>query len=182
MADLVVVAACTDPMPVRVATGLFVVERDTPGFVRGRQLDKIGLPRRTPRNCSSMTPGFPRRICSARGRGLQYLMGHLPQRLGCPPGDGDHARHLRTTVEYWVRDRKAYGKPIIDLQHTRFELAEMSTEIDIATAYVDASVLAYNAGNLSPVDAAKGKWYISELQRRCHRPLSATARWLRIYA
>ena len=48
----------------------------------------------------------------------------------------------------------------------RFELAEMATEIDVAEAYVDKSVLAYNAGELTPVDAAKGKWYISELQKR----------------
>ena len=106
-------------------------------------------------------------LLGEEGRGLQYLMGHLPrERLGVSAKAMATTRAIyELTVEY-CKDRKAYGKPIIDLQHTRFELAEMSTEIDIATAYVDASVLAYNAGNLSPVDAAKGKWYISELQKR----------------
>jgi len=58
------------------------------------------------------------------------------------------------TVEY-CQSRQAFGGPLTDKQHVRFELAEMATEIDIAEAYTDRSVLAYNAGELSPVDAAK---------------------------
>ena len=58
------------------------------------------------------------------------------------------------------------GKPLTANQHVRFELAEMATEIDVAEAYVDKSVIAYNAGELTDVDAAKGKWFISELQKR----------------
>jgi len=69
------------------------------------------------------------------------------------------------TCQY-CRDRTAFGKPLTANQHVRFELAEMATEIDIAEAYVDKSVLAYNAGGLTAVDAAKGKWYVSEMQKR----------------
>ncbi len=168
MADLVVVAACTDPDAGSRGLSLFVVERDTPGFVRGRQLDKIGLPAQDTAELFFDDARIPaENLLGEEGRGLQYLMGHLPrERLGVSAKAMATTRAIyELTVEY-CKDRKAYGKPIIDLQHTRFELAEMSTEIDIATAYVDASVLAYNAGKLSPVDAAKGKWYISELQKR----------------
>ena len=69
------------------------------------------------------------------------------------------------SVKY-CRQRTAFGKPLTGQQHIRFELAEMSTEIDLAEAYVDKSVMAFNAGELTPVDAAKGKWYVSELQKR----------------
>jgi alkylation response protein AidB-like acyl-CoA dehydrogenase len=69
------------------------------------------------------------------------------------------------TCDY-CRGRTAFGQPLTGNQHVRFELAEMATEIDVAEAYVDKSVLAYNADELTPIDAAKGKWFVSELQKR----------------
>ena len=101
------------------------------------------------------------------GRGLQYLMSHLPrERLGVTAKAMATTRVIfDSTVEY-CQTRQAFGAALTDKQHVRFELAEMETEIDIAEAYTDRSVLAYNAGELSAVDAAKGKWYLSELQKR----------------
>ena len=101
------------------------------------------------------------------GKGLQYLMSHLPrERLGVTAKAMATTRAIfDATVEY-CQNRQAFGAPLTDKQHVRFELAEMETEIDIAEAYTDRSVLAYNAGELSAVDAAKGKWYLSELQKR----------------
>jgi alkylation response protein AidB-like acyl-CoA dehydrogenase len=69
------------------------------------------------------------------------------------------------TCDY-CRVRTAFGQPLTSNQHVRFELAEMATEIDVAEAYVDKSVLAYNADELTAIDAAKGKWFVSELQKR----------------
>ena len=94
-------------------------------------------------------------------------MGHLPrERLGVTAKAIANTRAIfDLTVEY-CRQRTAFGQPLTGQQHIRFELAEMATEIDIAEAYVDKSVLAFNAGELTPVDAAKGKWYVSELQKR----------------
>ena len=66
----------------------------------------------------------------------------------------------------YVRERTAFGKPIGALQNTRFRLAELVTEIDIAQQFLDRCVLELNAGALSPVDAAKAKWWITELQGR----------------
>jgi alkylation response protein AidB-like acyl-CoA dehydrogenase len=167
MADVVVVAARTDPDGGSRAFSLFVVERDTPGFERGRQLDKIGLPAQDTAELffhDAVVPAAS--LLGEQGRGLHYLMSHLPrERLGVAAKAIANARAIfDNTVEY-TRQRKAFGQPLTGQQHIRFELAEMATQIDIAEAYVDKSVLGFNAGELSAVDAAKGKWYVSELQK-----------------
>ena len=72
---------------------------------------------------------------------------------------------LAATTRYCF-ERRAFGKPIGDFQNTRFVLAEMTTELDVTRAYLDACVLALNAGTLSSVDAAKAKWWASEQQVR----------------
>ncbi|MCV7102885.1 acyl-CoA dehydrogenase family protein [Mycobacterium palustre] len=167
MADLVIVAALTDPQAGSRGFSLFVVERDTPGFRRGRQLDKIGLPAQDTAELFFDDAAVPLdNLLGEEGRGLQYLMSHLPrERLGVTAQAIATARAIfDQTVEY-CQQRNAFGRPLAALQHVRFELAEMATELDIAEAYVDKSVQAFNAGELSPVDAAKGKWYVSELQR-----------------
>ncbi|AFJ34712.1 acyl-CoA dehydrogenase family protein [Mycobacterium sp. MOTT36Y] len=168
MADLIVVAACTDQEAGSRGFSLFVVERDTPGFRHGRQLDKIGLPAQDTAELFFDDARVPvENLLGKEGSGLQYLMSHLPrERLGVTAQAIATTRAIfNLTVEY-CRQRKAFGQPLTAKQHIRFELAEMSTELDIAEAYVDKSVEAFNAGELSPVDAAKGKWYVSELQHR----------------
>jgi alkylation response protein AidB-like acyl-CoA dehydrogenase len=168
MSDVVVVAARTNPEGGSHAFSLFVVERDTIGFERGRKLDKIGLPAQDTSELYFRDAVVPvQNLLGEAGNGLQYLMSHLPrERLGVTAKSMATTRAIyNMTVEY-CQSRQAFGGPLTDKQHVRFELAEMATEIDIAEAYTDRSVLAYNAGELSPIDAAKGKWYMSELQKR----------------
>ncbi|HEX9834015.1 MAG TPA: acyl-CoA dehydrogenase family protein [Mycobacterium sp.] len=168
MADVVVVAARTDSTGGSGDFSLFGVERDTPGFERGRKLDKIGLPGQDTAELFFHDAVVPAaNLLGEAGRGLQFLMSHLPrERLGVTAEAIATTRAIfELTVDY-CQSRQAFGGPLTDKQHVRFELAEMDTEIDIAQAYVDSSVLAYNAGELTPVDAAKGKWYVSELQKR----------------
>lgn len=168
MADVVVVAARTDPDAGSRGFSLFVVERDTPGFERGRKLDKIGLPAQDTAELYFRDARVPAaNLLGEVGSGLQYLMSHLPrERLGVTAKAMATTRAIFDgTVEY-CRQRMAFGGPLTDKQHVRFELAEMATEIDITQAYVDQSVLAYNRTDLTAVDAAKGKWFVSELQKR----------------
>jgi alkylation response protein AidB-like acyl-CoA dehydrogenase len=168
MADLVVVAAQTDSEAGSRGFSLFVVERDTPGFERGRKLDKIGLPAQDTAELFFDDARVPHaNLLGDAGKGLPYLMSHLPrERLGVTAKAFAVTRAIHAKTIAYCRDRKAFGGSLTDLQHVRFELAEMKTEIDIAEAYVDKSVLAYNAGELTPIDAAEGKWYVSELQKR----------------
>jgi alkylation response protein AidB-like acyl-CoA dehydrogenase len=168
MADLVVVAARTNQEGGSRGFSLFVVERDAPGFRRGRQLEKIGLPAQDTAELFFDDAVIPLdNLLGEEGRGLQYLMSHLPrERLGVTAQAIATARSIfDQTVEY-CQARNAFGRPLTALQHIRFEFAEMATELDVTEAYVDKSVHAFNAGELSAVDAAKGKWYVSELQRR----------------
>ncbi|NMN93852.1 acyl-CoA dehydrogenase family protein [Antrihabitans stalactiti] len=168
MADLVVVAARTDPKGGSQGFSLFVVENDTPGFERGRKLDKIGLPAQDTAELYFENARVPAaNLLGEEGRGLGYLMSHLPrERLGVTAKAMATTRAIFDITVDYCNQRQAFGGPISQFQNTRFELAEMATEIDIVEAYVDKSVLAYNAGELTPVDAAKGKWYVSELQKR----------------
>jgi len=168
MSDLVVVAACTDPGAGSSGFSLFGVEKDTPGFERGRKLDKIGLPSQDTAELFFDEARVPAtNLIGEEGKGLQYLMSHLPrERLGVSAKALATTRAIFEQTVAYTRERNAFGQPISDFQHTRFELAEMATEIDVATAYVDQSVRAYNGGKLTPVDAAKGKWFVSELQKR----------------
>jgi alkylation response protein AidB-like acyl-CoA dehydrogenase len=168
MADLVVVAARTNAEGGSGAFSLFLVERDTPGFERGRQLEKIGLPGQDTSELffhDAIVPAA--NLLGEEGRGLPYLMSHLPrERLGVTAKAMATTRAIFELTCDYCRDRTAFGRPLTGNQHVRFELAEMATEIDIAEAYVDKSVMAYNAGELTAVDAAKGKWFVSELQKR----------------
>jgi alkylation response protein AidB-like acyl-CoA dehydrogenase len=167
-ADLVVLAARTNPDAGSRGYTLFAVERDTPGFERGRQLDKIGLPGQDTAELFFHDARVPaENMLGEEGLGLRYLMSHLPrERLGVAAMAIGSARAIfELTVDY-CNQRTAFGRPIVDFQNTRFELATMATELDVAEAYVDQSVRAYNEGKLTPTDAAKGKWYVSELQKR----------------
>jgi alkylation response protein AidB-like acyl-CoA dehydrogenase len=168
MADVVIVAARTDPEAGSRGFSLFVVESGTPGFTRGRKLDKIGLPAQDTAELFFEDARVPTSaLLGEEGRGLQYLMSHLPrERLGVAAEAMSNCRAVFEETRRYCFERRAFGQPIGDFQHVRFELAEMATEIDVAQAYVDRLVLAFNAGRLTAVDAAKGKWYVSELQKR----------------
>jgi alkylation response protein AidB-like acyl-CoA dehydrogenase len=168
MSDIVIVAARTNNAGGSGAFSLFVVERDTPGFERGRQLEKVGLPGQDTSELffnDAIVPAA--NLLGEEGRGLPYLMSHLPrERLGVSATAIATTRVIFELTCAYCRDRTAFGKPLTANQHVRFELADMATEIDIVEAYVDKSVMTYNAGELTPIDAAKGKWFVSELQKR----------------
>ena len=168
MADVVIVAAKTNPDGGSKSLSLLVVEAGMPGFERGRKLDKIGLPAQDTAELYFENVRVPAaNLIGVEGHGLQHLMSHLErERLGVSVKAMANCVAVFEETRKYCLEREAYGKPIAELQHIRFELAEMATEIDIAQAYVDKSVLAYNEGTLSAVDAAKGKWWISELQKR----------------
>jgi len=168
MADLVVLAVRTAPEGGSNGFSLLVVEADTPGFERGRKLDKIGLPAQDTAELFFTDARVPaENLLGEEGHGLRYLMSHLPrERLGVANTAIATSRAiLDQTVEY-LSGRTAFDKRLIDFQNTRFTLAEIETEVDVAQSYVDRQVLAFNAGDLTPVEAAKGKWYVSELQKR----------------
>ncbi|MGH2978404.1 MAG: acyl-CoA dehydrogenase family protein [Solirubrobacterales bacterium] len=167
-ADLVITAVRTDRGERHRGLSLLVVERDTPGFERGRNLEKIGTHAQDTAELFFDDARVPaENLLGNEGEGFAYLVSNLPQeRLSIAvAGVAAAEAALRWTVGY-VRDRKAFGAPIGSFQNTRFELAEMRTEVDVGQAYVDRCVEALNAGELTAEDAAGAKWWCTELQGR----------------
>ena len=95
------------------------------------------------------------------------MMDHLPQeRLSSAALNLSHAAVALEATLVYVRERRAFGRPIGSFQHNRFVLAELSTAIDVARAFVDGCISAHVSGMLLPIDAAKAKWWTSEVQNR----------------
>lgn len=167
-ADLVVVAARTDPTAGSRGFSLFVVERGTPGFERGRQLRKIGLHGQDTAELVFTDARVPAdNLLGQEGNGLIYLMERLPrERLGIAVNGVAAARAaLGWTLDY-VTERTAFGQRIADFQNTQFTLAEMLTEIEVTQAYIDQAVDKLNRGELTAVDAAKAKLWATEMHKR----------------
>ena len=167
-ADFVVLAVATDLEAGSRGFSIVVVEDGTPGFERGRKLDKLGMPAQDTAELFFEDCRVPvENLLGEEGRGLQYLMSHLPQeRIGITAMAIGNARAIYEKTVAYTTQREAFGRRIADFQNTRFELATMETELDVADAYIDQSVTAFNEGRLSPTDAAKGKWWVTELQKR----------------
>jgi long-chain-acyl-CoA dehydrogenase len=99
------------------------------------------------------------------GKGFIGMMQRLPQeRVGSGIANVAQAKAiLEETIEY-AKDRKAFGQSIGAFQHNKFLLAELVTKIEVAEAYVDDCVLAHSKGELTAIDAAKAKWWSSQVQ------------------
>ncbi len=165
-ADLVIVAAKTDPENNPHHMTLFLVERGMEGFERGRNLKKMGLKAQDTAELFFNDVRIPpENVLGEPGKGFIYLMqGLAEERLIGAAGYLSAAQLSWDLTADFVRERKAFGKPLAAFQNTQFKLAELRTELDFAQVYVDQCVRAFNAGSLTAVDAAKAKLQTSELQ------------------
>ncbi len=165
-ADVVIVAAKTDPDNNPHAMTLFIVERGMEGFERGRNLKKMGLKAQDTAELFFNDVKVPREnVLGEPGKGFIYLMeGLAEERLLGACGYLAAAQLSWDLAADYVKERKAFGKPLVAFQNTQFKLAELRTELDLAQSFVDQCVAAFNAGNLTAVDAAKAKLVTSELQ------------------
>ncbi|MDA8277703.1 MAG: acyl-CoA dehydrogenase family protein [Actinomycetota bacterium] len=166
-ADLVVVAVRTSPDPHR-GLSLIVVERGMPGFNRGRNLDKIGLASQDTSELFFENCRVPREnLLGEENQGFYYLVKNLPQeRLSLAIGAlGAAEGAFGWTVEY-VKERKAFGVPIGSFQNSRFQIAELSTELDVAGSFVASCLNAHLQGRLDAIRAAKVKLHTTEMQLR----------------
>ncbi|MCH7829608.1 MAG: acyl-CoA dehydrogenase family protein [Proteobacteria bacterium] len=167
LADLIVVVARTDAKN-RYGLSLFVVERGMEGFERGKNLKKMGLKSQDTAELFFNNVKVPKEnLLGELNRGFYQLMHFLAEErlLGAVGYLANAEAAFEVTMEY-VQERKAFGQAIGDFQNTRFKLADMRMEIDVAQAFVDRCVLEQNAGTLSAEDAAKAKLYCSELEAR----------------
>ena len=167
LADLVVVAAKTDPDSSH-GLSLFVVERGMDGFERGKNLKKMGLKSQDTAELFFNNVEIPKHnLLGEWNRGFYHLMHFLAEErlIGACQYLANAEAAFDVTMAY-VQERKAFGQPIAEFQNTRFKLADMRTQMDVAQAFVDRCVLEHNAGSLAVEDAAKAKLYCSELEAR----------------
>jgi alkylation response protein AidB-like acyl-CoA dehydrogenase len=167
-ADLVILVAKTDPSKGASGISLLVVERAEQDFGRGRKLDKIGMHAQDTAELFFSDVRVPvANLLGEEGKGFSYLVSKLPQeRLAIATIAVAAARAAFDWTLAYIKDRKAFGQPIGSFQNSRFTMAELHSEIEIATTYVDQCVLAHNAGELSADEAAMAKWWCAELQNR----------------
>jgi long-chain-acyl-CoA dehydrogenase len=165
-ADLVVVAARTAPEKKARGITLFGVRTDTPGFSRGRKLDKVGQDESdTAELAFEDVRVTDEDVIGELDEGFIHMMTWLPQeRLGSAITNLAHARQiLEETIDY-AKERQAFGKPIGSFQHHQFLLAELVTQVEVTQAYVDQCVAAHADGRLTAIDAAKAKWWTAQVQ------------------
>ena len=166
-ADLVVVVARTDPNS-RHGLSLFVVERGMEGFERGKNMKKMGLKSQDTAELFFTNVKVPKHnLLGEIDRGFYRLMHFLAEErlLGACGYVANSDVAFDITMEY-INERQVFGKKIADFQNTRFKMADMRTEIDVAQTFVDRCVMEHNNQNLSADDAAKAKLYTSELEAR----------------
>tara|TARA_R110001592_G_scaffold357416_1_gene660613 strand:+ start:190947 stop:192092 length:1146 start_codon:yes stop_codon:yes gene_type:complete len=167
LADVVVVAAKTDPDNPR-AVGLFIVERGMEGFERGRLLKKMGMKSQDTAELFFNDVRVPKaNVLGDASKGFYYLMQGLAEErlIAAVTNVASCQAAFDTTMDY-IQQRTAFGKTLASFQNTRFKMAEMRTEIDIAQVYADHCVTQINDGSLSAESAAKIKLFSSELQGR----------------
>ncbi|MGW0159117.1 acyl-CoA dehydrogenase family protein [Mycobacterium sp. NPDC003323] len=166
--DLVVVVARTDPEAGHKGFSLLVVERDMPGFSRGRKLDKMGQHAADTAELHFEDVRVPAaNLLGKEGRGFYHLMENLPsERLSIAIAGVAGARATFNETLQYVKDRKAFGQPIGSFQNSRFTMAELDTELDIAEQYVDRCLRAVVDGELTAVQASKAKWWCTELGKK----------------
>ncbi len=167
-ANLVIVVAKTDPAKGAKGTSLIVVEtEDADGFERGRNLDKIGLKANDTSELffNDLSVPTANLLGAEEGQGFVQLMQQLPQERLLIGGQAIAMaeRALAATVDY-VKERKAFGKPILDFQNTQFKLAELKTEITIGRVFYNDCVARHIAGGLDAATASMAKYWLSDLQ------------------
>lgn len=168
LSDHVIVVVKTDPNQQHSGISLIVVERGMEGFERGRNLDKIGMKAQDTAELYFNNVRVPaQNLLGEEGHGFYYLMQQLPQErlsIAVAAVAGAEAA-LEMTIRY-CQERTAFGRPIGTFQNSRFKLAEMKTEIQIARVFVDRCVLEHNDGHLTTEEASMAKWWTTELLKR----------------
>jgi len=168
LCDLVIVATLTNPESPHSGMSLIVVEDGTPGFVKGRKLDKIGM---KSQDTSELFFGDCRvpaaNLLGEEGGGFKHLMEKLQQeRLVSAWGSQIMAElALEYTIEF-TKSRVAFGRPISRFQHNSFKLAEMATEVELGRTFIEALTLDHMEGKDIVKKVSMAKYWISEMANR----------------
>ncbi len=169
-ANLICVVAKTDPTQGAKGTSLLFVETDeVEGFERGRNLKKLGQDAQDTSELFFNDVKIPadNLLGNEEGKGFIQLMGQLPQeRLNIAvQGIAAIERALELTIAY-VKERKAFGKAVMDFQNTQFVLAECKTEATVARVFVNHCIGVHLQGKLDAATASMAKYWVSDLENK----------------
>jgi len=165
-ADVVIVVAKTDPAAGAKGTSLILVDADTPGFERGRNLDKIGQHAADTSELFFTDVRVPKtNILGGENRGFIHLMEELPQeRLGIAVGGQAAAQRAFDEAVKFTKERKAFGQTVFEFQNTKFTLADLKAELQVGWAHLDWALLRHFKGELTTDEASAAKLWHTELQ------------------
>ena len=168
--DLVIVVAKTDPLaePPHRGISLLLVEAGTPGFVRGRKLEKLGLKGQDTSELFFQDCRVPAaNLLGGEGQGFRMLMSQLQQERLCiaVASIASCRRALEDTLDY-VKQREAFGRRIAGFQNTQFKLAELATQVEVGQAFVDKLLAAHVQGRDIVAGASMAKWWTTDLQKQ----------------
>lgn len=166
LADITVVVAKTAPGAGSRSFSLFLVESDRPGFVRGRNLEKVGMKAQDTSEMFFENVRVPHtNLLGEEGRGFHHLMQELAQErlsIALLATAGAEAA-LGWTIDY-VAERRAFGKAIGEFQATRYNIAELATKVQVTRTFIDQCTIAHTKGELDIATAAAAKLWASEIQ------------------
>ena len=165
-ADLVIVAARTSPEKKAKGITLFGVESTMDGYSVGEKLDKVGQGESDTAEMFFDNMRVPAaNVIGEVDKGFIHMMTWLPQeRLSSSVTNITHAAQILEETITYAKERKAFGKTIGSFQHTKFLLADLVTRVEVTQAYVDQAVMQHVEQKLTPVDAAKAKWWSAQVQ------------------
>ena len=167
-AGLVIVACKTDPSAGHKGISLIVVEEGTPGFIRGKKLEKIGQPAGDTSELIFEDARVPAdNLLGEENKGFYYLMDKLQQeRLMCAiQAIAAAEESLQITIDY-VKQREAFGKPISKLQNTQFKIAEMATEVALGRSFIDDLIVRHMDGEDVVTEVSMAKWWVTDMAKR----------------
>ena len=165
-ADVVIVVAKTDPSAGAKGTSLILVDADTPGFARGRNLDKIGQHSADTSELFFEDVRVPKtNILGGENRGFIHLMEELPQeRLSIAVSAMGGAQRAFDEAVKFTKERKAFGKTVFEFQNSKFTLADLSAKLQVGWAHLDWAIARHLKGELTTGEASAAKLWHTEMQ------------------
>ena len=167
-ADLVIVVAKTDPSAGAKGTSLLLVERGMPGFETGKRLKKIGLKAQDTSELFFNDVRVPlQNLLGPENRGFVSLMEQLPwERMQIAIGAVAKSQAAIDWTIAYVKERKVFGQAVANYQNTRFKLAELQTEVQVAQVFVDKCLALLLENKLDTATASMAKYWVSDLENK----------------
>jgi acyl-CoA dehydrogenase len=164
--DMVIVVAKTDPAKGAKGTSLLIVDSSMKGFSKGKRLKKMGLKGQDTAELFFDNVEVPaENLLGQEGNGFIYLMQELPwERLQIAIGAVAKAEAAIGWTRDYVIERKAFGKPVSSFQNTRFKLAELATEVQVARVFVDRCIELLLRKKLDTATASMCKYWVTDLE------------------